>query len=269
MDISFNKAYKWLQDQLPLELDWCASKLYNMLVPCQSLLAVHTYFPEDFKKIAAKQYLIEKVWNGGDVEEDALAILRRHFPVSEMAVEWLEDAERFVIHVEPMGPQWNYDSFGEDMEDPTNLSENAGPDILIQLLDMGWDEDEDWAKMIEFFGWPIRGKPKYPDQRWWINLEKMYRRLRKRGLGRLVWLWKANTHTTGNIYWDIDMYDESSVDEGMYEPEAIPMLMKKHERAQRICQLYFGATKMVVENPELVKELIKAYKEAMQLRGKN
>ena len=267
MDVTFNEARHYLEDKLPQKAEHCIKMLFNMLVPIEGMRTVKTYFREDYNRELAKvPHSIHVIWGESEVEEQVYNILRRHFSISEMPVERTEDQQQFVIPIEPIGPQYDWDSFAEDVDDPSNLSEWAGPGMLIQLLDHGW---EGWENMINHFDWPLDGEPKFPHQGWWIPLDELYEKFKANGLKRLIWLWRVNTWTTGNVFWDLNLFDETTFGEDVYLPKAIPALLSAWRRAMRIQKLYEAGNQMVVDDPSLIPLQIKLYRETIQLREKD
>jgi len=268
MDVTFKQALSYLNDKLPQDGGECIKHLYGLLVPLEGMRTIKTYFPKDYKTdLAGKAFPIESVWGDYETEDQIYSILRRHLSVSDMAVERTDETHQFVIPIEPIGPQYDWDTFSQDVEDPSNLSEWAGPGMLIQLMDHDWDEG--WESLISHFGWKLDGKPEFPSGRWWIPLEDFYEKLKAHGLKRLIWLWRVNTWTTGNLFWDLNLYDEQTYGEDLYESEAIPRLLKEWRRAQRIHTLYEAAVQAVLDNPDLIPLQVKLFQEAIVLREEN
>lgn len=255
-----------LETLLPMKYKVCERFLYNMIVPAEGLKALQTYFPEEYGSLK-KVYRLDDIWKETQVEEDVIDRLNKHIPMSDFATEWLQESDSFMVVITSLGFSYDWDTFDEDMQNPHNLSDMMGPDMLVQFLNQAVTDEEYWVSMSSRFGWDIEPF-EFPPFDWYYDQDELYKKFRQAGRAYLQWIWKMNIWETGTIFLDINLYDEVPVHELYYSPSEIPILVKHANRAKRILRLYKKAGKRAAEDPDTYQLMARLFGECIHERPK-
>ena len=129
--------------------------------------------------------------------------------------------------------------------------------IFCTALRLG--ESQLFDNASEAFGWDIA----YPDKatNFDPDWERLYRLLRRRGLGPFCDVWDVCTYSTGNIYFDFNAYDED-VDWAslpFFDLDGFRQLAKEWQAAQPILEQFRIAVHMAEQDSRIFAELLRAY----------
>lgn len=256
-----------LQKYLPQDAGHCISRLQGIIVPAEGYRALREHYPQGFENVATRQYSMQELLTVTGAIEHICSEFGKLFPISDWMAEQLWEGDSFRIVIEPMGLQMNWDDFSDDLENPSNLSENAGPDMLIQCLIHGIDYD-DWRHIIDYFGWDV--KPfKYPDYRWYFEEDEIYDELDAMGCRDLIPVWQLNCWDTGTIFLDMNMSDEMTYTMNMFDPDQIPHLVEQKKLADEHLVKYSTGSKMIMNDPTLIQKQVDLFLRCLHAREKD
>lgn len=177
-------------------------------------------------------------------------------PIAPLMIETVEmDLEDGYVRLVPaeMGFAMNWDEWYEMTADPAEyLSQSSAPWAFCEALLQG--DEAAFESFSNFYEWDLSYPKRGGGE---IDWKKMVRLLDRRGLGCFEAAWNIASYSTGNIYFDYNIY-EDNLPLPPFSIEGVRELRRQYQAAQPILEQYRECVRLFAE-PDVPAAVLRIY----------